>query len=215
MDISAKSHMSSLDDESVAKIKADLFGKKAETVTETRVTSTLIRRRTKTVRVEPPVEVESPAEKEPVEAAPIELKTETTEKAEAEAATVETEAVPETTTAKETKAETPAVESEAGAKKPAAAEVKPKKPAKKVKKREAAAKIIKMPVAPKEKKTTAKTIKKPGKCQAHIPPGHPLIADIGFFPSQTQGKLVNRLIPFSQMRDIKMKVFWLYSTIKI
>ncbi len=171
MDISVKSHMSSLDDETVARIKADLFGKKAKTVTETRLTSTVIRRRKKTERVEPPVEVESPPEKEPVEAAPIELKTESAEKAEA-AATAGTEAVSETTTAPEPKAETPAAESEAGAKKPAVEKVKPKKPVKKVKKREPSAKIIKMPVAPKEKKTTeaAPVKKKPAAPAGKISP---------------------------------------------
>ncbi|MDM8543173.1 translation initiation factor IF-2 [Desulfococcaceae bacterium HSG9] len=47
--ISAKSHMSSLDDEAAAKVKAALFGKDTEQIVETRVRSTIIRRRTKPV----------------------------------------------------------------------------------------------------------------------------------------------------------------------
>ena len=52
MDISVKSHMSSLDDEAVARIKTLIFGKKEETVEETRIKSTVIRRRRKKVIVE-------------------------------------------------------------------------------------------------------------------------------------------------------------------
>mgnify|MGYP002476533346 CR=1 FL=1 len=52
MGISARSHMSSLEDETVAQIKRSLFGKKAAAVEVTRVRPTVIRRRKKTVTVE-------------------------------------------------------------------------------------------------------------------------------------------------------------------
>ena len=54
LDISVKSHMSALDDDTVDIIKQQLFGKKAETVEETRIKPTVIRRRKKvTVEVAP------------------------------------------------------------------------------------------------------------------------------------------------------------------
>ena len=52
LDISVKSHMSSLDDEAVAKVRTVIFGKKEESVEETRVKPTVIRRRRKIVPVE-------------------------------------------------------------------------------------------------------------------------------------------------------------------
>ena len=52
MGIAVKSHMSSLEDETVAEVKGALFGKPAEKVEETRVKPTVIRRRRKKV-VEP------------------------------------------------------------------------------------------------------------------------------------------------------------------
>jgi translation initiation factor IF-2 len=89
LDISVKSHMSSLDDEAVAKVKNVIFGKKEESIEETRIRPTVIRRRRKKVLVEvvpePTPEIvetapepesaeevieskESPAEQEPAEA---------------------------------------------------------------------------------------------------------------------------------------------------
>jgi len=56
MDIAVKSHMSSLDDETVAKIKASLFGQKPQAVEEIRVRPTVIRRRKKVVKAEAPAE---------------------------------------------------------------------------------------------------------------------------------------------------------------
>ena len=52
MDIDVKNHMSSLDDETVAKINEKLFSVKAEVVEVIRVKSTVIRRRKKTVTTE-------------------------------------------------------------------------------------------------------------------------------------------------------------------
>ena len=82
MDIDVKSHMSSLEDEVVSKVKANLFGKKVEEVEITRIKPTIIRRRRKVVKEEPvmvesvpePAELEqvSPAEVEPVAPEPTE-----------------------------------------------------------------------------------------------------------------------------------------------
>ena len=52
MDVAVKTHASSLDEETVDKVKAVLFGKAAENVVETRVRSTVIRRRKKIVAEE-------------------------------------------------------------------------------------------------------------------------------------------------------------------
>ena len=47
MDIAVKSHMSSLDKETEDKVRNQIFGKKEETIVETRVKPTVIRRRRK------------------------------------------------------------------------------------------------------------------------------------------------------------------------
>jgi translation initiation factor IF-2 len=59
LDIEVKSHMSALEDEVISKIKSSLFGAKEETVEETRIKPTVIRRRRRTVKVEA---VETPEE---------------------------------------------------------------------------------------------------------------------------------------------------------
>ena len=58
MDIAVKSHMSSLDDDTITRVKSQLFGKKEESIEETRVKPTVIRRRKKAVTVEVPPEIE-------------------------------------------------------------------------------------------------------------------------------------------------------------
>ena len=75
LDISVKSHMSSLDDEDVARIRADIFGKKEAAVEETRIKPTVIRRRRKQVKVEAEPDDVAAAEK-PAEGAPQEKVTE-------------------------------------------------------------------------------------------------------------------------------------------
>jgi translation initiation factor IF-2 len=129
MDVAVKSHMSSLDGDTVEKVKLELFGKKAEAIEETRIKPTVIRRRKKAV----PVEVPPKAEPE-------------TEEGQATAniseAVAEQEALVEDAVAEKPKETKP----EEIKKKPAA--VKAKKLVKKVKKKEPAAKIIKMPVTP-------------------------------------------------------------------
>ena len=75
LDISVKSHMSSLDDETVARIKSAIFGKeKTEAVEETRIKPTVIRRRRTKVEVEaapepPAVPDDEAAVEKPAEAA--------------------------------------------------------------------------------------------------------------------------------------------------
>jgi translation initiation factor IF-2 len=156
LDISVKSHMSSLDDETIARIKTMIFGKKEETVEETRIKPTVIRRRRKKVQVkvapEPPAvsddvsALEKPAEEvaDEIEAAKKEAAPEAADETPAE------EAAPvETTPSAENPVE-PEAEAAAEAAKPVdLKEKKPKKPAKKVKKEEAA-KIIQLPVRPVE-----------------------------------------------------------------
>ena len=47
MDVAVKSHMSSLDEDTIARVRSQLFGKKEQSVEETRVKPTVIRRRKK------------------------------------------------------------------------------------------------------------------------------------------------------------------------
>ncbi len=61
MGIEVKSHMSSLDEETVAQVRTELFGKSSAEVEETRIRPTVIRRR----RVAVPVQVEDVAEASP------------------------------------------------------------------------------------------------------------------------------------------------------
>jgi len=144
LDISVKSHMSALDDETVARIKNVIFGKKEETVEETRIKPTVIRRRRKQVRVEvapePPAEPEdAPAADKPAEDAPEEKVVEN------EVAAVEK--TPETVDEKPAEETAPPAEAAEPADQK---KTKPKKGVKKVKK-ESAAKIIQLPVKPVEK----------------------------------------------------------------
>jgi translation initiation factor IF-2 len=143
LDISVKSHMSALDDDVIDKIKSSFFStpEKKETIEETRIKPTVIRRRRKKVKVE----VSATPDAEP------EAADDTAEKAEKEAiaAEVPEESVAEEETPEELEAEAPKEEVPAEVEeKPAAKEVK--KP-KKARKKEPSAKIIKLPVKPPEK----------------------------------------------------------------
>ena len=189
LDISVKSHMSSLDDEAVAKVKTVIFGKKEESIEETRVKPTVIRRRRKKVPVEvvpepTPDVVEAAAEPEAAE--------EVEESKEAVVEQEPVEAVEKAKTVDEKPAEEPEeVEENASEERPAVAveseqetpaveekpteqvetpvvlkEKKPKKVAKKAKK-EAAAKIIQLPIKPVEK-PPAKTAPKPAKPKSKV-----------------------------------------------
>jgi translation initiation factor IF-2 len=144
LDISVKSHMSALDDEVIAKIKSAFYGVKEEAIEETRIRPNIIRRRRKKVDVE---ETAAAADEQPSEAAAI------ANAPEAAAETPAEEAAPLKEAEKPAEKETP-VEEIKEAKEPAAEQkpevkeiVKPKRPRKK----EAAAKIIKLPVKPPER----------------------------------------------------------------
>ncbi len=142
LDISVKSHMSALDDDAIDRIKSSLFGaKKEETVVETRIKPTVIRRRRKEVKVE----VSETPEAEPEEAAAAAEK----EDEEAIVAEVVEDSLDEGKAPKQLEAEEPQEVSAAPPEeKPAVKKAKkPKKPAKK----EPSAKIIKLPVKPPEK----------------------------------------------------------------
>ena len=153
LDISVKSHMSALDDDIIAKIKSSFFStpEKEETIEETRIKPTVIRRRRKKVKVE----VSATPEVEP------EAADDATEKADKEeiAAEEAEEAVAESVTPKELEAE--AAEAE---EKPAA---KVAKKPKKVPKKEPSAKIIKLPIKPPEKPLKEKKAE-PKKAKAKV-----------------------------------------------
>ncbi len=129
LDLPVKSHMSSLDEDAVAKIKAHIFGAKGEQIEETRVKPTVIRRRRRVVSKEPEA---SPADEAPAEEAAAE--------APAEEAAVETPPPA---------AETAEAEAAAPEESPATEEAAAEPPAKVVRKRKEAARIIRKPEAPK------------------------------------------------------------------
>ena len=70
MDIAVKSHMSALDEETVVKIRAALFGQKPASVEETRIRPTVIRRRKKVVKAEAAPEIAAEETAGDQEAAP-------------------------------------------------------------------------------------------------------------------------------------------------
>jgi translation initiation factor IF-2 len=158
MDIAVKSHMSSLDEETVGRIKSSLFGEKPEAIEETRVKPTVIRRRKKIVKAEPvpEPEPETPAQEAEPAAVPESDEPEVAAQAEPEpepAAEPEPEPVPEPAPeapAQETKAAQEAPEPEPSAPEPEKeAPVKVKKVAKKAKGEEPA-KIISLGKGPVE-----------------------------------------------------------------
>jgi len=157
LEIEVKNHMSSLDEETVARVKTALFGKsRPETLEEVRVNPTVIRRRRRKV-VEPPEapqeEVQAPAEAPPAEEAAAEPVSTEKEAVAAEAGKAAT-----TPPADEKEA---APEKAAGAEQPAPAgeEAKPKKVVRK--KREPSAKIIQLPVSPPEPEPRKRAAAKP------------------------------------------------------
>jgi translation initiation factor IF-2 len=172
IDVEIKSHMSVLDDEAVAQVKAGLFGQKSETVVETRVKPTVIRRRKKTVTVEVPPEIEAAeeapaavaAEEEatPAEEAPTPPPIAEPEESETSSVAAETEIETKAEAGKADETEAPATaetpEPEPAAAEPAS-EVKSKQALKKAKKKEQAAKIIRMPVPPVAKEPGAEPLR--------------------------------------------------------
>jgi translation initiation factor IF-2 len=168
MDISVKSHMSALEDDEVSRIRQQLFGKKEETIEETRIRPTVIRRRKKKVTVKaapepaPEPEAAEPAE-EPAEGVP--------EKIEAAEEGPAVEKAPEPVeepVAQKTQPIEEATPAEPAEETVAEAEVEPpeelpekklKKVVKKVKKEESA-KIIQLPVKPVETPIKDKPVRK-------------------------------------------------------
>lgn len=150
MGISVKSHMSALDDETVALLKAELFSKKPEAIEEVRIKPTVIRRRKR------------PASKksalEPTVAKDEEVLSETKPKAKPAAAKAPEKSIaakesPKVKKTDEKDADTAAAKIDVKKKveKPSPVEAVVAKK-KKAKKKEVAAKIIKLPTVPVEKK---------------------------------------------------------------
>jgi translation initiation factor IF-2 len=196
LDISVKSHMSALDEDAVAMIKQQLFGKKELSVEETRIKPTVIRRRKKKVTVEaaPEPEVPEAAEKNaqeiPAEAEPVDISAGTQEEAPEGVEEPAADEIKEEIIPVEGKAAEPQLPDEAIAEvKVEQPEVheekKSKKVVKKVKKDESA-KIIQLPVKPIEKPTTDKPARKE---KAKLrPAGRPAAPKPGAAPTDAPAK---------------------------
>ncbi|MBW1983076.1 MAG: translation initiation factor IF-2 [Deltaproteobacteria bacterium] len=165
--IEVSSHMSSLDDEAVASIKAGIFGKKKEKLDEVRIKPTVIRRRKKAKAKKPDVE-EVDVEAEISAATDVEPEEEIVAEQQEAIQQIEEPAEKETA-AKKTKEKTEVKDDKKKGKKDAAASkktaLKPKKKAAKPKKKEVAAKIIKLPTVPVQEKLLKKKKAKIGKEQ--------------------------------------------------
>jgi len=142
MDIDVKSHMSSLDDETVTRIKKNLLGSPKKEVDEKRIKPTIIRRRKKRVRQEP-VQVETAIEPEEPRKKDAPAKDDAPDGAVVQ--TILSKEKPKIKKPAESKLKEPAV----------LKKLKKKKAAKKVKK-DAPAKIIKLPVTPPPEKKAPK-----------------------------------------------------------
>ena len=168
LDIEVKSHMSALDEEVITTIKSSLFGAKEETVEETRIKPTVIRRRRKTVKAE---EVEPPeAEAQEADAAATE--------ADAAAEEVDQEAAPEEVAEEVTEqaaVKEPKKADEPVAEEKAAAQEVAKKP--KARKKEVSAKIIKLPIKPPEKPLKEKKAK-PKKAKVEPLPAREAVGEL-------------------------------------
>ncbi len=171
MDIKVKSHMSSLDDETVARVKTNLLGSKAKEIEEIRIKPTIIRRRKKITKKKPvqEAEVSEPVAADDARPEPsLDPKERLPEKKEKKPDEITMEkAVEEKALAEEKPSEKieptlPVAEKKPKAKKPVVAKLeehaalkkkKPKKVAKKVKK-DTPAKIIKLPLKPPPEEVT-------------------------------------------------------------
>ena len=161
--LEVKSHMSSLDDEAVERVKGSILGTQTEELVETRIRPNIIRRRRKVVKTELPVEevvIPSVASEAGAEEKSQDIKEE--ESAAAATTETETKGAEAGVEAEETKIAAP--EEEPVRPKPKTAKIlKKPEPAKKVKKakKESPAKIIQMPVAPKVAKPARKKAAEP------------------------------------------------------
>ena len=190
--IAVGSHMSSLDDEAVLRVKAVIFGKKEPGLDETRVKPTVIRRRRKAAETpETPVAEAAPEAAPELEAASAEPVEEGIAEPAAAAAVAApelemqspaAETVEEPPAAETVETPIPASEEEAAAEAPEPAAVPGERPKKTVKKirRDEPAKIIKMPVAPVERPAERLRITPPGPervARTSAPPAAPPPAD--------------------------------------
>lgn len=174
MGISVKSHMSALDDETVAGIQSELFGKKPEAIEEVRIKPTVIRRRKRPASaktatelpVQPDEEVlpeTKPEAKPTADKTPKESKT---PKISPKDKKIEEKVADEVVAKKDVKEKV---------EKPSTLKVVTTKK-KKAKKKEVAAKIIKLPTSPVEKtprKIKTKEKKPETKVKISHPPGKP------------------------------------------
>jgi translation initiation factor IF-2 len=182
MDISVKSHMSSLDDDTIGRIRATLFGKKEVTIEETRIKPTVIRRRRKKVKAE--VVPEPTPEPDEIAAAekPAELVPE--EEVSAKEIGVTEEAPKFADELKQTEEEAPAEKAEAPER---LKEKKSKKVVKKVKKEESA-KIIQLPVKPVERPAAKKPEKLEKAKVEKLPSRKPTAAKPAVQPEEAPAK---------------------------
>ena len=138
LDIDVKSLMGALEEDIITKIKSSLFGANEETVEETRVKPTVIRRRRKTVKVEVVGPPNAEAEAQEADAAATHAETEPEEAVEKTAPEeIAEEAVETAETVEPEKMEEPVAKEE--------------DKTIKARKKEPSAKIIKLPVKPREK----------------------------------------------------------------
>ncbi len=183
--IPVKSHMSALEEETATAIKANILGKKKETVEETRIKPTVIRRRKKQVK-EKTVQADAVSEPQEEQDAAITDTQQLEQVAEAielpvkeEEAKEEPIITPETTVSEKETADSAIVKEDeqpvtlAEKVEPESFEAvkpTPEKPAKipKKKKKEIPAKIIKLPVIPKEKEADLETVSKKEKLKPTI-----------------------------------------------
>jgi translation initiation factor IF-2 len=196
MGISVKSHMSALDDETEALIKAELFNKKPEAIEEVRIKPTVIRRRkrpaSKKTATEPTVQPDEevlpeakPKAKPPADKKPEESKT---SKASLEDKKTEEKVADKVGAKKDVKKKV---------EKPSALKAVTTKK-KKAKKKEVAAKIIKLPTAPVEetpRKIEIKDKKPETKVKKSHKPGKPALEVIS----------LNKDLPSKEVKRKKIK----------
>jgi len=202
MDIPAKSHMSSLDDKTVAKIKAEFLGIKPHKIEVTRIKPTVIRKRKKVVKKEViPDEAASAPEthaEEPVETAPKEKESLKEIPIEKDLPEKISEAE-ELSQKKEHKPEQP-IEIK---KPPVLKKPKPKKVLKKGKK-ETPAKIIKLPVTPKKTTPVEKPKKKGKKGKKAVLPEKPAV-ELKTTPEEVSEKDIKKKKQKKKIKEVIIK----------
>jgi translation initiation factor IF-2 len=199
--ITIGSHMSSLDDEAVQRVKAAVFGKKETGLEQTRVKPTVIRRRRKVSEPQEAPAAEAAPEAPPEAEAPTPPAVETAPEPVAEAPVVEEAAMPAPPEPVVEPAAAPPFEAPAAAPPVGAAEepapaAEPvdrlRKVVKKIK-RDEPAKIIKLPVAPVERPAERAKITPAGPERAARTPARPTpAAEIAPPPAEIETKDAKR-----------------------